>query len=116
MEDKVVPVWTDEDRRDGTRKAFKNARGAAGPDGYHGDEVSVLPEPLQEIFHDITGKWLEPRVAPEDLRHMIQASLQKPGKPAVVENLRPLAIFSVFWRLFESGHAVITPWKVMKPK
>ena len=103
MEDKVVPVWTDEDRRDGTRKAFKNARGAAGPDGYHGDEVSVLPEPLQEIFHDITGKWLEQRVAPEDLRHMIQASLQKPGKPAVVENVRPLAIFSVFWRLFESG-------------
>ena len=33
----------------------------------------------------------------------MQVPLPKPGKPPLVENVRPLSIFSVFWRLYESG-------------
>ena len=29
--------------------------------------------------------------------------MPKPGKPPLVENIRPLAVFSVFWRVYESG-------------
>ena len=103
VRDKQLPEWTADDRREGMRRAFPKARGAAGPDGYRGEEVAVLPEGLQEVFCDVCDKWIEQRTAPANLRKMIQASLQKPGKPAVVENVRPLAVFSVFWRLFESG-------------
>ena len=103
MADKKVTPWSEEERAKGTNKAFAKARGAAGVDGYLGEEVECLPQGCRDIFIKITRKWIKSEKAPEKLRLLIQASLQKPGKAAEVENIRPIAVFSIFWRIFESG-------------
>ena len=40
---------------------------------------------------------------PTVMKYIRQSALQKPNKPAKVENLRPLSIFTVWWRAYEAS-------------
>ena len=114
MEGKICPTWTEDGYETGMVKAFRKARGAAGADGWHGDEINALPDSVALIFHKITVKWRKQGMAPNTMHYIVQAALQKPGKEPMVENLRPLSLFSSWWRTFESA-TIQTPafeaWK-----
>ena len=103
LKDVRMPAWEEDDLEDGMVCAMKKARGAAGTDGWHGDELAVLPEGLARSFYRITRKWRQRREAPPMMHYIIQAALQKPKKSAEVANLRPLSIFNTFWRVFEAS-------------
>ena len=103
VKDKQEPCWTEEQLQGGMIKAFKAARGAAGIDGWHGDEINSLPEVMAVVFYTLTRKWRQQRRTPQLMSYIRQTALQKPCKPALVENLRPLSIMSAFWPTFESS-------------
>ena len=98
-----IPPWKEEELREGTIKAFKKSRGAGGMDQWQGDEVKPLPEPVAMIFFEMTRKWRKLGRVPLVLLHIRQSMLQKPGRKAIVENLRPLSVMSVFWRIYEGS-------------
>ncbi len=104
-----IPELSEPDLQQGMRKAFKKAHGAGGVDGHHGDEIAVLPEEVADRFYEVTKSWRRRATAPKMMHNIIQASLQKANKEPDVANLRPLSIFSCWWRVFEAS-TLQTQW------
>ena len=101
---KETPEWNEEEFREGMLKENRRAREAAGADGFHGKEVSALPTGIIDVFYEITAQWREQEEVPKTMKIIRQASLPKPGKKVEVGNLRPIAVLSAWWRMFEGSH------------
>ena len=109
LKGKRLPKLTEEDLKQGMRKAMAKARGAGGTDGYHGDEIACLPIKVADRFYQVSKRWRRTGQVPEGMKEIVQASMQKPKKPAAIQNLRPLSIFSCWWRTFEAS-TMKTKW------
>ena len=89
-------------------KSARRMRGAAGPDLWNGREVASLPVELVLAFGSIAENWVAAREVPEIIRCARQVSIPKGNKPCTIENLRPISVFSVWWRLQEGTVAKLT--------
>ena len=54
-------------------------------------------------------KWRSVTQVPRNIKKILQAALPKPGKPPAAKNLRPLSMYSVWWRTFEAS-SLQTRW------
>ena len=84
-------------------KAHRKAAGSGGPDGTTGVEIHNLPSPVISLIRTLTKAWERTKLAPTSMSQIRQAALQKPGKPNTIPNLRPIAVMSAWWRLYESA-------------
>ena len=84
-------------------KAHRKASGSGGPDGTTGVEIHNLTSPVINLFRTFTETWERTKLAPTRMSWIRQAALQKPGKPNTIPNLRPIAVMSAWWRLYESA-------------
>eukprot|EP00435_Cladocopium_sp_Y103_P051717 s742_g16.t1 len=85
-------------------KAFANATGTAGPDGWSAAEIRHLPQSIVKIFHRISLRWLTASTVPAALRQAIQFNLPKETKiqdhALDGEHTRPISVQSIWWRVF----------------
>ena len=109
LKGKKMPKLQEEDLKQGMRKAMAKARGAGGTDGYHGEEIACLPTRVADRFYKVSRRWRKTGQVPKGMKEIVQASMQKPNKPAAIQNLRPLSIFSCWWRTFEAS-TMKTKW------
>ena len=84
--------------------AVRAQRAKAGsPDGWGGSELAALPYNMWQSLHTIFHKLEEAPTLPSSWSWVRQTHLCKP-KPVTghrcVSSLRPIAILSVFWRIF----------------
>ena len=82
--------------------ALRKAKGGAGLDGWHSEELKVLPQQPMRRYARVAKSWEDVLTAPEYIRQSKQTSIPKPAKVAdgkvAPENIRPVSIFSMFWR------------------
>ena len=90
LRDKALPAWKEEKEwKDGLSREVAKARGACGGDGWHGDEIAVLPTGAVRIFYEVSRSWRRNGVVPRKMRIFVQATMPKPGKQPTIANLRP---------------------------
>ena len=81
-------------------------RGAAGGDGWTGDELSCLPADVW-LFSKVSDRWLQSGRLPEPLLHERNAYLVKEhklkGSCLRADHARPITVLSAFWRGFSSA-------------
>ncbi len=82
-------------------------QGSAGPDGWCGKEIAELPEAIWIDVAAIFNAWIKLRSTPESLRHLRQSCIPKKessrtDRALSPADLRPIAVYSVWWRLFTS--------------
>ena len=82
-------------------------QGSAGPDGWRGIEIPELPEAIWIDVAAIFNAWVKLRSTPESLRHLKQSCIPKKessriDKALSPSDLRPIAVYSAWWRLFTS--------------
>ncbi|CAJ1353724.1 unnamed protein product [Effrenium voratum] len=99
--------------------AATRASGAAGTDQWHADEIRQLPKAAWEVFWNLTERWEVTGQLPEVLKEIRQINLTKPGKvngdSIDSSSLRPISIYSHFWRLYTSTWArsdQVREWKI----
>jgi len=93
-------------------------QGAAGADKWFSQELKHLPFETWITFWDITARWEAAGTAPKILKAIRQINLPKPGKAVnneiPISQLRPISIYSCFWRLYTSAWArstVLRSWR-----
>ena len=86
--------------------AKKQRNRAAGMDGWHGDEVSILPLSFWTSVTPLFNEFERCGYIPQDWRDIRQTHLPKPGKGVResdhaihVSSLRPVSILSTWYRL-----------------
>lgn len=82
--------------------ALRQAKGGARPDGWHSEELKVLPQEPMCIIARVAKSWEDVLAAPEHIRQPKQTSIPKPAKVVdgivAPENIRPVSVFSMLWR------------------
>ena len=90
-------------------QARKLQGSAAGLDGFHWDDLWMLPEPVWEIFSTLIHRWLQRGEVPTAWLHIRQIHLPKDtpkdNSPSDPSKLRPISIMSIWWRLVTSSSA-----------
>ena len=84
--------------------AASKRHGAAGPDGWTGEEVYAWPAYAWELFLDVWHRWAERDSWPRPMRCYRQIFMAK-EKGEGAENFRPISIQSVFNRVVASAMA-----------
>ena len=84
------------------------ATGSAGPDSWSAAEVKYLPEGVAKVFKDLTDRWGSTGRLPSQFKQVRQVKLGNPSKLAPdgtleARHIRPIAIYSVFWRIYASA-------------
>ena len=88
-------------------RAVDMKQGSAGPDGWRGIELAELPETVWVDIAAIFNAWVKLRSTPKSLKHLRQSCIPKKessrtDKALSPSDLRPIAVYSVWWRLFTS--------------
>ena len=85
-----------------TVAALGKVSGAAGTDGWTGEEVRNLPKKVKLCFHKINRRWEQAGKSPAVMKDIRQVNLCKPGKSKDgklnAEHTRPISVASVWWR------------------
>ena len=89
-------------------RAMSTAKGTGGPDNWSAAEVKHLPERVAEVFKTLSDRWGSTGRLPLQLKQVRQVNLAKPNKLAPdgtleAKHTRPIAIYSIFWRIFASA-------------
>ena len=84
------------------------SKGAAGPDGWSGVELSTLPIDCFDLFSRLSARWILAGSAPFQMSESRMVMLPKEGKILAdasisVGNLRPITVMSSGWRLWFSA-------------
>ena len=96
---------TVEDVKEALKKL--KVRTAPGPDGWRASEVAKLP--VQALAEDLCrfysfceelGQW------PHVWKEAWMAALPKPGKPRSAENVRPISLYCIFYRIWSAARSV----------
>ena len=74
---------------------------SCGGDGWHRDEIAVLPGGPVGDFYTVLRSWVRNGVVPQNMGTCVQAMM--PRKPPTIANPRLLSLQSAWWRAFESG-------------
>ena len=87
-------------------KAKHMAGTAPGLDGWDAKELALLPEAAFELFRSLAGVWGARQQWPSVWQNVRQVHLRKdeasPLEPCAVKNMRPISIFSTWYRLLTS--------------
>ena len=82
-------------------------RGAAGPDGWSGPELSHLPLEALSTFRHLAMRWESSGRVPAALREARMVSLANEGKAVDgvldLQHTRPITILKAHWRLWASA-------------
>ena len=88
-------------------KVARTMRGAAGPDGWSGPELSHLPLEALSTFRRLAMRWESSGRVPDALHEARMVSLAKEGKAIDgvldVQHTRPITILNAHWRLWASS-------------
>jgi len=107
--------WESPDE-DETLTALGKANGAAGADGWTGEEVRCLPADAKRRFHKLARRWEKAGKPPRAMKEFRQVNLVKPGKAKEgklkAEHTRPISVASIWWRAWAT--AWVTGRKVME--
>ena len=69
-------------------KKVKEAKGAAGPDGWQSHEIKALSEPVVKVFYGITERWEKAKCAPQNLAVARHTNFVKANKVEEVNGVR----------------------------
>ena len=88
--------------------AIRAAHGAAGTDGWTGEEIRHLPYEAIVVFHKLTQQWEATGNVPRQLLESRQVNIPKSHKigsdhSCKVENLRPISVLNIWWRTYASA-------------
>ena len=89
-------------------QGLQHAKGSAGPDHWHSEEVRYLPIGVAEVWATLTQRWLRTGFLPAQLCESRMVNLAKPGKlsdDGVLDagQTRPISVLSIFWRVFATS-------------
>ena len=87
---------------------IRAAHGAAGTDGWTGEEVRHLPYEAIVAFHKLTQQWEATGRVPRQLLESKQVNIPKThkigsGHICKIENLRPISVLDIWWRVYASA-------------
>ena len=83
---------------------------AAGPCGWHGDELASWPREAWDAYAELVGRWMNRGQFPELWRHSRQIQLPKPEADQYrgalqAKELRPISVLSGLWRVITTTMA-----------
>ena len=82
-------------------------RGSSGIDGWTGDDLSVLPIGVWEVFRQLSIRWLEVEAVPQVLLQAKAVFIPKPDKAEAggiaTNDCRPITVLSSWWRIWMSA-------------
>ncbi|CAE7948613.1 unnamed protein product [Symbiodinium sp. KB8] len=90
-----------------SEQVARTMRGAAGPDGWSGPELSHLPLEALSTFRHLAMRWESSGRVPAALREARMVSLANEGKAVDgvldLQHTRPITILKAHWRLWASA-------------
>lgn len=106
LQDRDPLVWDAPTGAQLLQRAQK-CRGAGGPDSWTGAELRYFPPEIFDMFSLLSSRWLKAGRAPEQFSESRMVLLAKEGKVNAhnvvqVNQLRPITILSIWWRLWMS--------------
>ena len=105
--ERVLPqAWNGLEGEELAKAAKKMSGGSPGVDGWHGDELANFPKEVWDDLSVLFGLCEDSGLTPSVWKEARQVHIPKPGKKKREDgatdagNLRPICVFSCFWRLW----------------
>ena len=92
------------------RTARTTSHGAAGPDGWSGDEVVHWSLDMWKCYHELLNRWARRGVWPRSWQHIRQVHIRKKedvyeGEAVPPKDMRPISVQSILVRIVGSAFA-----------